>query len=87
MLQVNAIFACDLPSTWYRGQVLEASIPLATSDIPYTCNGDSFLAIVYLKCQFEFNRNNIHIITHGGLMKAHQNLRLMVKIIRKSPGN
>ena len=45
-LQVNALFACDLPTKWYHEQVLEAIIPLSTSGIPCTCNGAS--AMVYL---------------------------------------
>ena len=47
MLQVNTNFACDLLTTEYHKQVLEAIITLATSDIPCTCNDVS--AMVYLR--------------------------------------
>ena len=47
MLQVNGLFAWDLPTIWYRDQVLAAIITLAMSDIPCTCDGASLM--VYLR--------------------------------------
>ena len=41
MLQVNALFACDLLTTGYHEQLLEAIITLAMSGIPCTCDGAS----------------------------------------------
>ena len=46
-LQVNALFACDLPTKWYHEHVLDAIITLATSGIPCTYDGAS--AMVYLR--------------------------------------
>ena len=55
MLQVNdsneTAFSCDLLTTEYDEQLLEAIIALAMSDIPFTCDGAS--AMVCLRWQLE----------------------------------
>ena len=52
MMQVNALFSCDLLITEYNEQLLEAVITLATSGISCTCDGAA--AMVYLNyLQFE----------------------------------
>ena len=45
LTDVNVLFACDLLTTEYDEQLLEAIITVATSDIPCTCDGAS--AMVY----------------------------------------
>ena len=47
MLQVNAVFACNLLTTEYDEQLLEAIMTLATSGIHCTCDRAS--AMVYLR--------------------------------------
>ena len=43
MLQVNAVFDCDLLTTDFKKQVSEAIKTLATSDITRTCNDTSVM--------------------------------------------
>ena len=47
MLQVNALFTCNLTPTEYDVHLLDAIITLATSGIPSACNGAS--AMVYFR--------------------------------------
>ena len=47
MLQLNALFACDLTITEYDVHLLDAIITLATSGMNCACDGAS--AMVYLR--------------------------------------
>ena len=48
MLQVDAIFDCNLLTTDYHKEVLEAIISLAKSDIPCPCNDASAMVSLRL---------------------------------------
>ena len=74
MLQVNALFACDLLTAEYDEQLLDAIITLATSGIP--CNG--LLVMNYLRWQLEIIVASCCMSYHW---KAYLSLRITVKTV------
>ena len=72
MKQVNVLFVCDLLTTEYDGQLLEAIIILA-SQAYCSCNG--LLAINYLQWQLEIIVASCCMTYHW---KAYEILRISV---------